>query len=121
MDQGARINGGVNPSSRRRPFGVEAHRRSGRVIRLEGDQVQNAGLNLGRVLREHHRGEGRGSGGGGGRRLAATAIGLAARLPRLLVAVGIVGPERGQKLWGKEILWKYIHCMHILLFKVILR
>ena len=57
LQQQSDING-ENPSSRRRPFGgVVGHRRRGRVIRLEGDQVQDAGLDLGRVLREHHRGE----------------------------------------------------------------
>ena len=87
LQQQSDING-ENPSSRRRPFGgVVGHRRCGRVVRLEGDQVQDAGLDLGRVLRKHHRGE-----GGWLLATAATAIGVA-RLP-ILVAVGIARPKK---------------------------
>lgn len=84
MQQGeqADTNGGNPsgpPSSRRSPF----HRRRGRLIRLEGDEPQEARLDLWRVLREHHRGE-------GGRLFGV------ARLPQLLrlVAVSIAHPEK---------------------------
>ena len=87
LQQQSDING-ENPSSRWRPFGgVVGHRRCGRVVRLEGDQVQDAGLDLGRVLRKHHRGE-----GGGLLATAAPAIGVA-RLT-ILVAVGVARTKK---------------------------